>query len=82
MVYLFLQYLQIGIFKFSRNPIFFGILLSILGLFLILPNTLLFGVLQASFVVLQIQIHLEEEFLFRQHGTQYLDFCKKARQWI
>ncbi|WP_039925972.1 methyltransferase family protein [Leptospira vanthielii] len=76
------ELIEIGIFKFSRNPIFFGILVSILGLFLILPNTLLFGVLLVSFVVLQIQVRLEEEFLFRQHGTQYLDFCKKAKRWI
>ncbi len=76
------ELIQTGIFKFSRNPIFLGMLVSVLGLFFVLPNALLFGVLFVSFVVLQIQVRLEEEFLLKQHGNKYLDFCKKVRRWI
>jgi protein-S-isoprenylcysteine O-methyltransferase Ste14 len=76
------ELVQVGIFKFSRNPIFLGMLISVLGLFILLPNALLLAVLFGTFIVLQMQIRLEEEFLQRQHGVNYTNFCKKVRRWI
>jgi protein-S-isoprenylcysteine O-methyltransferase Ste14 len=73
---------QEGIFQLSRNPIFLGMLISVLGLFLILPNALLLSVLFGTFIVLQLQVRLEEEFLQKQHGEKYLTFCRKARRWL
>jgi protein-S-isoprenylcysteine O-methyltransferase Ste14 len=60
-----------GLFAFSRNPIFLGMLLSLVGLFLSTPNvwTLLFLVL--GYVLIQVQVRLEEEFLRSQHGQAY-----------
>lgn len=71
-----------GIFKLSRNPVFLGVLLIYLGIFLIAPNALSLALLVLCYVVLQIQARLEEEYLENIHGETYLDYKKKVRRWI
>lgn len=71
-----------GLFNYSRNPIFLGILLSYLGIFLIAPNTLSFSVLLVVFFIIQTQVRLEEEYLGNVQGENYLDYKKKVRRWI
>jgi protein-S-isoprenylcysteine O-methyltransferase Ste14 len=73
---------QSGLFRFSRNPIFLGMIVTLAGVFLIIPNavTLLFLVL--GFVLIQIQVRLEEEFLAQAHGTEYENFQREVRRWF
>ena len=71
-----------GVFSISRNPIFLGMIVSVLGLFLILPNALSFFLALTSYFIIQIQIRLEEEFLERQHGQSYQDYKSKTRRLI
>jgi protein-S-isoprenylcysteine O-methyltransferase Ste14 len=71
-----------GLFRFSRNPIFLGMMISLIGFFLTMPNaaTLLFLVI--GFVLIQIQVRLEEEFLSRLHGKEYTEYCLLVRRWL
>lgn len=71
-----------GLFRFSRNPIFLGMLLSLTGLFLVSPNAFTIFFLIIGFVLIQVQIRLEEEFLTKQHGEAYFDYCKKTRRFL
>jgi protein-S-isoprenylcysteine O-methyltransferase Ste14 len=71
-----------GLFSISRNPIFLGILVSILGLFLALPNALSFALLLAIYIVIQVQVRLEEEFLKRTNESGYSQYCSNVRRWI
>lgn len=71
-----------GIFAHSRNPVFLGMLFGILGLFLVLPNAVTFCLLGVSYVVMQLQVRLEEEFLERQHGGAYQAYRNQARRWF
>lgn len=71
-----------GLFGISRNPIFLGMLASVLGLFLVLPNALSAICLVASWLLIQVQVRLEEEFLERVHGVAYHQYCQKVRRWI
>lgn len=71
-----------GLFSISRNPIFFGMTLSLLGLFLVTPNALTLVFLLMGHVLMQIQIRLEEEFLTKEHGQLYSDYTKKVRRMI
>lgn len=71
-----------GMFSKSRNPIFLFLIISLIGLFLILPNAITFAVLFAAYVVLQITMRLEEDFLLKQHGEQYLAYKNKVRRLI
>ncbi len=71
-----------GLFARSRNPIFLGMIVSLLGLLLLTPNlfTAIFFIL--GYVLIQIQIRLEEEFLIKQHGETYLNYKNKVRRFI
>jgi protein-S-isoprenylcysteine O-methyltransferase Ste14 len=60
-----------GLFAFSRNPIFLGMLLSLLGLFLSTPNIYTLVFLIVGYILIQVQIRLEEEFLRSQRGQAY-----------
>lgn len=71
-----------GLFSVSRNPIFFGMILSLVGLFLTTPNALTFIFLILGYVLIQIQIRLEEEFLIKEHGQAYIGYKQKARRLI
>lgn len=71
-----------GIFRRSRNPIFLGLLLAMLGLFLVLPNALTLCLLVASYLVIQVQVRLEEDFLERSHGAAYQNYRRQVRRWI
>ncbi|MBU2493309.1 MAG: isoprenylcysteine carboxylmethyltransferase family protein [Bacteroidetes bacterium] len=71
-----------GLFGYSRNPFFLGTLLSYLGFFLILPNILSFTVGTVYFFLIQIQVRLEEENLFKSQGSLYQNYCTKTRRWI
>jgi protein-S-isoprenylcysteine O-methyltransferase Ste14 len=71
-----------GLFGRSRNPIFFGMILSLIGLFLVSPNALTLLFLILGYVLIQIQIRLEEEFLTKEHGQNYIDYKNKVRRLI
>lgn len=71
-----------GLFGISRNPIFFGMIVSLLGLFLTTPNALTGLFLILAYILIQIQIRLEEEFLLAQHGQDYTAYKLKVRRLI
>lgn len=71
-----------GLFHISRNPVFFGMIACLAGLFLVTPNALtgLFFIL--GYVLIQIQIRLEEEHLSKSLGRSYLDYKQNVRRLI
>lgn len=71
-----------GLFGVSRNPIFFGMIISLLGLFLTIANAFTAMFLILGYVLIQVQIRLEEEFLSKQHEEKYLTYKKKTRRLI
>lgn len=71
-----------GLFGISRNPVFLGMIVTVLGLFLILPNVLSFFTAAATYFIIQIQVRLEEEFLERQHGESYQKYKKTTRRLL
>jgi len=71
-----------GVFRLSRNPIFLGMRVTLLGFFLILPNAVTFATLLLGDVLMQIQVRLEEEYLRRTHGEAYRKYCQRTRRWL
>lgn len=71
-----------GLFSISRNPVFLGMLFTLAGLFLILPNAITLLVLVSSAWIFQIQVRLEEEYLSKKHGRTYIEYGKKVRRWF
>ena len=71
-----------GFFSVSRNPIFLGIMIANIGLFLVLPNAFTLLIISLSTVSINTQIRLEEAFLEKEHGKEYSNYKPKVRRWI
>lgn len=71
-----------GLFSISRNPVFLGMMLSLFSIFLVLPNILTFFVAFTGYIVIQIQIRLEEGFLLKEFGQKYAEYKNKTRRLI
>lgn len=71
-----------GFYKYSRNPIYLGLLLSFIGFFLIVPNCFSLCCVAVSYPALETKIRLEEQYLLQLHGKKYEDYMKRRRRWI
>lgn len=71
-----------GLFSVSRNPVFLGMLITLTGIFLILPNAISLLVLVTTTLIFQVQVRLEEEYLAKKHGKPYIEYCKKVSRWF
>ncbi len=71
-----------GLFRYSRNPIFFGMVVNVIGLFIVLPNAVTLSIMLLSTAMIRLQIALEEDFLLRSHGESYREFQQRVRRWI
>lgn len=74
------EFVQTGLFSVSRNPIFLGMIFAIFAAFLVLPNILTFFIAFAGYIVIQLQIRLEEEFLQKQFGAAYVRYKQKTKR--
>jgi protein-S-isoprenylcysteine O-methyltransferase Ste14 len=73
---------RFGLFGLSRNPIFLGMIGTLAGMLLALPNAFTLLIFLLGFVLMQIQVRLEEEFLSRTHGAEYDEFRRGVRRWL
>lgn len=71
-----------GLFGRSRNPIFLGMRVSLIGFFLLLPNAGTLLVLVLGEVLIQVQVRLEEAFLTAMHGDAYRAYSRRVRRWL
>ncbi|PSJ16669.1 methyltransferase family protein [Nitrosomonas supralitoralis] len=72
-----------GIYKFSRNPMYLGFLLILIGWAVFLGNVL--GALFLPFFVLymnRFQIIPEECVLLKKFGSEYAVYLATVRRWI
>ena len=72
-----------GIFKYSRNPMYLGMLMIVLYTSIFYLN--IYSILTPLLFILWInkfQIKREEEFLIEKFGDEYLSYKKKTRRWI
>ena len=76
------ELVQRGVFKVSRNPIFSGMIVTLLGLFLVVPNVGTLVTLLVGIILIGIQVRLEEDYLMRAHGNNYIEYCRNVRRWI
>ena len=72
-----------GIYKYTRNPMYLGLLLILFSLFLYLKNFLSFLVLPLFVMyITKNQILPEEKVLENLFGDQYKKYKNKVRRWI
>jgi protein-S-isoprenylcysteine O-methyltransferase Ste14 len=71
-----------GLFRISRNPIFVGMITTLLGLFFVIPNAVTLVILVTGVAVIAIQVRLEEAYLFELHGDDYAKYRRRVRRWL
>lgn len=71
-----------GLYKWSRNPIAFGMIMSATGLFLTIPNVFTFTILNLVYLIFSTRIRIEEEHLSKMHGEEYDNYKKRTRRWL
>lgn len=71
-----------GLFALSRNPIFLGMRLALLGLFLALPTGATLAVFLLGEALIQLQVRLEEAHLADALGCEYDDYRRRTRRWL
>jgi protein-S-isoprenylcysteine O-methyltransferase Ste14 len=71
-----------GLFAFSRNPIYVGFALILLGQFLIFSSWLLLAYLVAGYWLFHRQVLREEEFLSRHYGREFEEYCKRVKRYV
>ncbi|MBN8657345.1 MAG: isoprenylcysteine carboxylmethyltransferase family protein [Anaerolineae bacterium] len=73
---------QHGLFGVSRNPIFLGMMVMLVGLLLTIPTAATLAVTLLGNVLIHIQVRLEEPFLIEKYGEMYRDYQKRVRRWV
>lgn len=71
-----------GLFRWTRNPIFLGMRITLLGLFLATPNVLTILIAVVGDVLIQVQVRIEEEYLESVHGDAYLEYKRSVPRWL
>lgn len=72
-----------GIYAFSRNPMYMGLLLLYTGLSIIIGNWWNFILLPFLLLVVQeYVIKREEKYLGLRFGQQYFEYKAKVRRWL
>ena len=71
-----------GLFRFSRNPIFAGMILLGLGIALSASNWWGWVALLAFALACHAQVRIEEAHLSQSFGAAYDQFCSEVPRWI
>jgi len=72
-----------GLFRFSRNPMYLGMVMALVGMALLLGSAASFVPIPIFVWLIQYQfISREEEFLEELFGKEYLVYKGKVRRWL
>jgi len=72
-----------GLYKFSRNPMYIGVMLMLIGESLSAGSNSLWIYSLCAFIGFNIFIVIHEEPRLRNYfGDPYLEYCKKVRRWL
>lgn len=71
-----------GLFSWSRNPIFVGLLGAMLALFVWSPHILTAALLAAIWTLTLVQVRIEEEALRETHGDTYEHYAAHVGRWF
>lgn len=72
-----------GIYRLTRNPMYLGMLMALLGWCVYLSAPLAFlGPVFFMFYIGRFQIAPEERVLTSLFGDEYAAYCKRVRRWL
>ena len=72
-----------GLYRYSRNPMYVGVMLILIGEAILTQSASLWIYLTIIFIAFNLFILIHEEpRLKKDFGQEYLLYCKKVRRWI
>lgn len=71
-----------GAFKYCRNPIFSGMILVSACITLIIATCFMVYLTALIYIIISIQVRLEEEYLTKVHGKVYIEYKKRVGRFI
>lgn len=72
-----------GLFAFSRNPIYVGMVAALLGIFVALGSLSPFVIIPPFIYIIRTRfIAVEERMLEAAFGEAYRDYAKRVRRWL
>lgn len=72
-----------GMFRFTRNPMYLGMVLCLLGIAIILGSLTAFLPIPFFVAIVHFQFIVHEErFMEKLFGEEYLAFKRRVRRWI
>ena len=71
-----------GIFAISRNPIYVGFALVLVGQFLVFPNWVPLVYLAAGVLLFHRQVLREESFMRQHYDQEYAEYCRRVRRYL
>lgn len=72
-----------GLFKYTRNPIYLGVIMLPLSFSLIINSLwLLVAIIPSTILIHYLLIVPEEKYLLNQFQGEYSNYCKKVGRWF
>ncbi len=72
-----------GPFKFSRHPMYLGMVVLLLGVAIVLGSLITFVIPLGFFMNMEIAfISVEEDAMEKAFGQEYLNYKKRVRRWV
>ncbi|MDY0137097.1 MAG: isoprenylcysteine carboxylmethyltransferase family protein [Thiomicrospira sp.] len=73
-----------GLFKYSRNPMYLGFAVALLGFVVLFGASVPLFALYVVFLLIvdKWYIALEEKWMLNKFGTAYEAYCKQVRKWL
>ena len=71
-----------GLYRFSRNPIYLGLFVTLGGLLLLLPTWLSLTMLVGTIVGIRNQVLEEERFLRRKYGHEFAVYARRVGRFV
>lgn len=71
-----------GIFAVSRNPIYVGFFVFLVGQLLVFPSWVPLIYLVAGTWLFHRQVLREEEFMRQRYGREYAEYCSHVRRYV
>jgi len=71
-----------GLYRYTRNPMYVGVMAVLLGEALLFGSLILLSYAGLVFLVFNVFIRLyEEPYLRKQFGEEYNRYCEQVRRW-
>lgn len=72
-----------GMFRYSRNPIYAGVILIALSMLILVPHVAMCLFVAIGYGGIEMQVRLvEEPYLRKTHGNEYIDYCKQVNRYL